>query len=137
MKVSVKKSPILLSVGVDDWLKLKVRVFVGVGGSDRGVVDAVDVRRRNLCAIWQRGVVVDSDRCGKIGDGGVIVNAGGVGGVRVGDGGVMVIVGMTMDGVGGIGVGGEGVWEGGVFVVSKVRGSGGRSGRVLVSGRVV
>ena len=133
MKFSVKKSPILLNVGVDDRLKLKMRVFVGVGGSDRGVVDAVDVRRRNLCAIWQRGVVVDSDSCGKFGDGGVIVISGGV---KVGDGGVMVIVGMTMDGVGGIGVGGEGVWEGGVFVVSKVRG-GGRSGRVLVSGRVV
>ena len=134
MKVSVKKSPILLSVGVDDWLKLKVRVFVGVGGSDRGVVDAVDVRRRNLCAIWQRGVVVDSDSCGKFGDGGVIVISGGV---KVGDGGVVVIEGMTVDGVGGMGVGDEGVWEGGVFAVSEVRGSGGGSGRVVVSGRVV
>ena len=54
----------------------------------------------------------------------------------MGNGGVMVIEGMTMDGVGGIWVGDEGVWEGGVFVVSKVRG-GGRSGRVLVSGGVV
>ena len=130
----MKKSPILLNVGVDDRLKLKMRVFVGVGGSDRGVVDAVDVRRRNLCAIWQRGVVVDSDRCGKIGDGGVIVISGGV---KVGDGGVVVIEGMTVDGVGGMGVGDEGVWEGGVFAVSEVRGSGGRSGRVVVSGRVV